>query len=149
MHNSLLSFILFAESQITTYTTFKRTVSPGSSTIISCTGQRFPDRVVSNRWRLKRPSKDNVSVVDLIENSHQADQFFKETGVTLELNTSSDTCKYDEFVNYTLTIRNINQNVDGMLITCGAIDRSSLTNNHDEWFADHSVELVLRELLQL
>ena len=116
---------------------------PGSSTTISCTRQHFPDREVYNRWRLQRPSKDYV---DLIERSGQADQFFEDTGVTLELNTSSNTCKYDEFVNYTLTIGNINQNVDGMLIKCG-VRTISGTANHDEWYADHSVELVLRELI--
>ncbi len=122
----------------------KTTVSPGSSTTISCTRPRFRDREVSNRWILQRPGKDHN---DLIENSQQVDNFFIETGVTLEMSTSSDTCKYDEFVNYTLTIGNINQNVNGMLITCGARSVED-DNNHDEWNAEYSVELVLRELMQ-
>ncbi len=126
-------------------------MSPGSSTTISCTRPRFRDREVSiaNRWRLQQSGKDTI-IIEEEAVSPKVDGFLNETGITLEL-TSSDTCTYNGFVNYTLTIGNINQKVDGIMITCGAIDRtntSESTNITDEWYADHSVELVLRELMQ-
>ncbi len=141
---------LHIESQITTYATFKRTVFPGSSTTIDCTCQLFPDREDSIHNRLRLQLQGETFKIDENKNFNaKIVAFLNETGITLELNTSPNTCAYSGFVNYTLTIGNINQNVNGMLIKCGAIDGSSLTNNHDVWYADHSMKLVLRELLEL
>ncbi len=139
---------LHAESQITTYTAFKGTVFPGSSTTIDCTRERFPDIEDSIRNRLRLQLQGETFNIEENPNFSLLDEFLKKTGITLEWNTSPNTCAYSEFVNYSLTIGNITQNVDGMLITCGA--RTVIgTADHDEWYADHSVELVLRELLQL
>ena len=141
---------MHAESQITTSTISKITVSPGSSTTINCTRQRFPDREVSirNRWRLQRG--EDIIIIEEEAVNPKVNGFLNETGITLEL-TNSDICTYNGFVNYTLTIGNINRKVAGMLITCGAIDKitkiNSSTNIDDVWYADHSMELVLRELM--
>ncbi|XP_064398464.1 uncharacterized protein LOC135345049 isoform X2 [Halichondria panicea] len=131
------STVLYLKSQITTYTTSKITVFPGSSTTVSCTRQLYPDREDSIRNRLRLQLQGEIFKIE-----ENLDKIVAFLGITLEWNTSPNTCTYKGFVNYTLTIGNINQNVDGMLITCGA--RTVIgTANHDEWYADHSVELVL------
>ena len=116
---------------------------PGSSTTVSCTRQLYPDREDSIRNRLRLQLQGEIFKIE-----ENLDKIVAFLGITLEWNTSPNTCTYKGFVNYTLTIGNINQNVDGMLITCGA--RTVIgTANHDEWYADHSVELVLRELIYI